>query len=463
MIRARSGPTGRLASFVWAFTALWAAFLLLSLHFGWLDAFFFDASNAHVQGIDFFPVERGWLNLLAGRSIFDTFHSGYGPYATWLVYHPALVVVIGPLLMAFSPWTAYALWSVLSLGLMGLSAFFIARQGSGSLRKALVFLLFLGFPAALMLHVGNVQAVLVLSCALIFAAVDDICATGVSRRNQAMLLAGLLISLFSKPVVFAMLPLLLLLKETRRPVLRALGIYVLVSLVFLSVPLLNPVALGWGQRWFLATHPEIVAQAMNPFTNGFTITAPMQDNAIHWLAMRGLGGFRMLHIDVYSLPALLDGWLGTRTPDALYAVPSILVLELSVLVFFVRDRKARLDAALMTLMAASLLLFLSYGLVWEYHFTAVFPVAGLLLMRGLRNPIDRAILLLGALVWLPGLYVLMRHRDAASLSVQNLLRLERVGPVVLIFLLLLVRAALLALRSPAGLGLPPRAKGTPPA
>jgi hypothetical protein len=282
----------RLARTLWIVVALWAVFILLSLHFGWLDAFFFDASHAHVQGIDFFPVERGWLNLLAGRSEFDTFHSGYGPYATWLVYHPALAVIVGPSLMAFKPWTAYAMWSVISMGLMVLSAFFILQRGTVSrgtddLRRPLVVLLFLGFPTALMLYVGNVQAVLVLSCALLFAALDSMAADGVTRRNERMLLAGLLLSLFSKPIVFAMLPLFLLLQQTRRSALRSLGIYMVVSLIFLAMPALNPVALSWGQRWFLAMHPEIVAQTMNPFTNGFIVTVPMQDNAIHWLAMAG--------------------------------------------------------------------------------------------------------------------------------------------------------------------------------
>jgi len=444
----------RLAKIVWIITAVWAVTILLSLHYGWLDAFFFDTSRAHVQGIDFFPVERGWLNLLAGRSEFDTFRSGYGPYATWLVYHPALVVALGPFFMAFRPWVAYGIWSVVSMGLMGLSAGFLIRRGSDPLRRALVALLLLGsFPAILMLHVGNVQAVLVLSGALIFVAVDSMADNGVTPRNEAMLLAGLLLSLFSKPVVFAMLPLLLLLRQTRRSALRALVIYAVISLLFLVVPGLNPVAMTWAQRWFLMNHPEIVAQTMNPFTNGFNITPPMQDNVIHWLAMRGLVDFRLLHIGVYSLPALLDGWFGRHTPDALYRIPSILVLELSLLVCLIRDQRDRLEAALSILMAASLLVFISYGLAWEYHFTAAFPIAGLLLLRNHWGRIDRAILALSAVLWLPSLYVFLRGSDAASLSVQNELRLERVVPAVLIFLLLLVRALWIAFRSPRGLGI----------
>jgi hypothetical protein len=209
----------------------------------------------------------------------------------------------------------------------------------------------------------------------------------------------------------------------------------------------------WTERWFYFLHPDLVQQTMNLFTNGFNVTQPMQDNAMHWLNMRGLASFRMEHIDVYSLPALLDGWLGRHTPNSLLQVPILFVLEVTVLVALVRDRAARMEAALMTLMAASLLLLLSYGLVWEYHFTLVLPVAALLLLRKHPGPIERAIIALSVLLWLPSLYVLLRGQDIGSLRVQLLIHAGRVLPTLLIFTLLLVRAVMLSLQSPRGLRL----------
>ena len=76
-------------------------FLLFSLKRGWLNNFFYDTSHSPMPGMDFFSVERGWMNLLAGRSEFHTFHSSFGPYGSWLKYHPMLAVVIGAPLMLF--------------------------------------------------------------------------------------------------------------------------------------------------------------------------------------------------------------------------------------------------------------------------------------------------------------------------------------------------------------------------
>ena len=106
----------------------------------------------------------------------------------------------------------------------------------------------------------------------------------------------------------------------------------------------------------------------------------------------------------------------------------------------------------MVLMAASLLVFLSYGLVWEYHYTGVLPIAALLLIRKRIDPIEWAIIALGIIVWLPSLYITVSTQDASQLWVQTLIRLDRVVPVLLIFCLLLIRATRTALKA----GLQPR-------
>jgi hypothetical protein len=433
------------AKLLWIVTALWLIVMLASLYTGWLGGFFFDSTHAHVQGIDFFPVERAFLNFTAGRSQYDTFAIAYGPYATWFLYHPALALVLGPLLALFKPWMAYAVWTTISFALMAASAWFILRRTQDPVRRALVALLMLGgFPVYIMLFVGNVQALLVLSITLVLVAVDAVREEGPTRLNQRLLLAGLLLSLFSKPAVFAMLPLLLMLHETRRATLKALVIYIAVSFLLIAIPGFNPVSMSWDQRILLATHPNLILQTMNVYTNGFQVTPAMQDNSVHWLAMIGLSGFRFQHIDVYSLPTFLDGLFHTLTPAALYRIPAILILVMSAVVWFVRTRAARLEAALLVLMASSLLVFLSYGLVWEYHYTGVFPLAGLLLVRKHLIKLDWSIVALSAIVWLPSLYFALSTQDASQLWVETLLRLDRVVPVLAIFCLLLVRAVQIA-------------------
>ncbi len=433
------------AKLLWIVTALWLIVMLTSLRAGWLSGFFFDSTHAHVQGIDFFPVERAFLNFVAGRSQYDTFAIVYGPYATWFLYHPALALIVGPLLAPFEPWTAYAVWTGISFALMATAAWLILRRTNDPVRRALVALLMLGgFPVYIMLFVGNVQALLVLSITLVLVALDSMREEGPTRLNQRLLLTGLLISLFSKPAVVAMLPILLMLHETRRVTLKALGIYIAVSFLLIVIPGFNPVSMSWDQRILLATHPDLILKTMNVYTNGFHVTPAMQDNSIHWLAMIGLSGFRFQHVDVYSLPTFLDGLFHTLTPGALYRIPAILILAMSTLVWFVRTRAARLEAALLVLMASSLLVFLSYGLVWEYHYTGVFPLAALLLVRKHLSKLEWGIVALGSIVWLPSLYFALRTQDASQLWVETLIRLDRVVPVLVIFCLLLARAVQIA-------------------
>ena len=226
----------RQAQVLWGIAFVWLAVQLLSLRTGWLHLFFFDTDVGKVQGIDFFPLPRAFDGLAHDRSAFDTFHSSYGPYATWFLYHPAIAFLFAPFLL-LSPWVGYGVWTACSAGLMAVSAWLLGRQGADPLRRAWVGLLLLGsFPGFLMFYGGNVQALLVLAVVLVLVAVDRMRTQGTSTVAQRLLLAGLLLSLLTKPLVLVMLPLLLLMPETRRTAVRAIMVYVLVSAVFLLVP-----------------------------------------------------------------------------------------------------------------------------------------------------------------------------------------------------------------------------------
>jgi len=434
------------AAIVWVATAAWVAVLLASLRYGLLDRFFFDSSHAHVQGIDFFPEVRAFLSVLHGHSAYDTFSVNYGPYATWFLYHPLLALALGPELFWMQPWTAYAAWIVISFMLMAVSAWLVMQLSSDPLRRALVALAMLGaFPVYSMLYVGNVQALTVLAVTLVLVGLARMAGlegaqkdyAAVMRRCQGMLMAGLLLSFFSKPVVLLMLPLLWMMPETRRTAWKAIAIYAAVSLAFVAVPLLNPDGMDWSERISLAAHPAIVQQTMNIYTNGFKVTPPMKDNAVHWFSMVALADYRLMHIDVFSLSVFLDSWLHMHTPEALYRLPAILILEFSAMVALLRGRRARLQAALHLTMAASLAYLVMYSLVWEYHYTALLPVLGMLLVRKRWNAAEKTMLALGALVCLPSLYFLVSQQNPALLSVQNVIRLDRVVPATAIFCILL--------------------------
>ena len=106
------------------------------------------------------------------------------------------------------------------MGLMAWAGWIISGRGSDPLRRSFAVLLLAGsFPAVILWQSGNVQAVLVLAVALVLAGLDSMREEPAPKRSRAMLLAGLLISLFSEPTLLALVPLLLLIKSTRRTAL----------------------------------------------------------------------------------------------------------------------------------------------------------------------------------------------------------------------------------------------------
>ncbi len=420
-------------------TGAWVLLQLVSLRLGLLNAFFFDTAHADVQGIDYYSLPKAWLNLAGGRSLYGTFDPPtYGPHFTWYLAHPVLAVVLGWPLSRFDPTDSYGVFTLVSLAVMAASAWFLARESNDPLTRRLIWLLLLGsLPGYLMLWVGNVQALTVLGLTLLFV--------GMLRTSRWQpyarwfLRAGLLISLFTKPVVLLTLPLLLMMKETRRAAFDAVAVYVPVSLLFQVVPGLNPERISLGRVFWLSWHPGFVSGHMNIYANGLRLTSDMRDNSVHWFNLIAQWGFRLGHVDVYSLPVFLDGLLGVTTPGWLYLLPTALVLGLSIVVGRMRDTLLRRETAVLLLLAASLDFFLVYPTVWEYQYTAVLPVAAvLLLLRGshLLGRLWAPCLGLAACVWLPSLYVLSGSY-APSAAVLALARLDRVVPVTALFALLL--------------------------
>ena len=419
-------------------TALCVAAQVLSLKLGFLDGAFYDAMHADVQGIDYFSLPRAYINLLSGRSAYDTFAvPAYGPHATWYLAHPALAVWLGSWLSLLSPWTSYGVYVALSMGMMGGAAWILAKQSQDPFIRRLLWLLLLGaFPTYWMYFVGNVQAVLVVALSLLFAGMVSLVYGGGGTR---LIFFGLLLSLLSKPVVLLALPLLLFLPETRRAARSALLLYVGISLVFEVVPFLNPQPMGWKRLAWLASHPQFVRNTMNIYGNGLQVTPLMRDNSIHWLNLIAQSHMRLMHVDVFSLPVFLDTVFGQRTPDLLYVAPTVLVLALSVAVARLKHSAIRLEAALLLLLATSLVFFLAYPTVWEYQYTAVLPVAAVLLLLR-RKPVSYArwltpMLALAACSWLPSLYFMTEGRPLTP-AVLTLIRVDRIVPVVLLFLLM---------------------------
>lgn len=422
-------------------------FMLLSLHFGWLNHFSFDSEYANVQGIDYFAVPKSFLNLVEGHSIFDTWGGvPYGPRATWYLAHPAFSVFVASWFSFFSPWVSYWLFVAFSLAVMGYCGYIIAKTTNDTFNKRIAyFLAVCAFPTYWMLYVGNMQAPLVLALTLIMVGIYELTYTeneaDIKAANQK-LLAGLLISLFSKPIVLLMLPLLLFTKETRRTTLISLAVYAVVSFLFIIVPALNPEGIGWNKLLSVAFDFDFIKENMNIYKNQYKLNEYMKDNSIHWLNLIAQSEYKFMHIDVFSLPVFVDTIVGKSTSAAIYKLPIYISMFLSVGVALIEDRKTRLESALLLIMAISLSFFLSYNTVWEYQFTMVLPVIAFMPVLKERNVFYakyiKAICWIGAFVYLPSLYFMVRS-DLSSMSSLTIIRLDRIVPVLLIFLIMIVQ------------------------
>ncbi len=427
-------------------TIVWCIIMLASLKTGWLNAFFYDAANLQVQGIDYFALPKTFLNLKAGISMFDTWGGvPYGPYATWYLGHPAFGVLVCSWFAFFAPWTSYWLFVGFSFLLMLFAAWLVAERAASFLSKRLAWLLMLfGFPTFWMFYVGNMHAPLILALTFIFLAIDtfsftELTDTNIQQANR-YLMAGLLISFFTKPIVLLMLPLLLLLKQTRKTTLVCLGIYAVVSFLFIVVPVLNPEGIGLEKLLKVATDFGFIKNNMNIYQNHFVLNAYMKDNSIHWLNLIAQSDYRLMHVDVFSFPVFIDTLLGYPLNAAWYKLPIYLTILLSFLVPFISNRQMKFQTALLLLMAITFTFFLSYNTVWEYQYASVAPVLALFPVLYERNVFYKKwiplLFVSAVIIDLPNLYFLL-HGKLITNNLLLLIRFNRVIPVVVMFIVMI--------------------------
>jgi len=420
------------------------AIMLLSLKLGWLNIFFYGAEiNPSVQGIDYFAVPKSFLNLLEGRSIFDTWGgASYGPHSTWYLAHPAFSLFIASWFSFFSPWLSYWLFVLFSVGILTYCGYLISKTTTNKLKKSSsYFFLLCAFPVYWMLFVGNMHAPLVLALTLILISVFELSysedAKDIKIANNK-LFAGILISLFTKPIVLLMLPLLLLTKETRKTIIKSLIVYAIVSLLFILLPILNPQGVGLDKLMNVVFDFDFIKDKMNIYKNQFVLNEYMKDNSIHWLNIIAQSEYKFMHIDVFSLPVFIDT-IKVLSPGV-YKIPIYICLLLSIGVIFIEDKILRLESTLLLIMAISLSFFLSYNTVWEYQFTSVLPIIALLPILKEKGVFYKKYISLliaaGVFLYLPSLYFLFRGENFDNTAL-TFIRLDRIIPVLILFLIMI--------------------------
>ncbi|HTU25180.1 MAG TPA: hypothetical protein VMF30_07270, partial [Pirellulales bacterium] len=406
-------------------TVLWTLFMIASLWGRYLDPFLVGTLHGRI-GCDFFSTPRAFRNLAIGNSMVLTELDTYGPYATMFLFHPAVAVVNGSWTSMFAPWVAYKLYVGMSLVLLAVGAGMLARQFDSALLRAFTFFaLFCSLPTYLLLWTGQAHGLVVLSVALVMAALvairrDDRASAGATRLLQI----GLLVALCSKPVVLLCLPALFAARETRRALILPLGVYALVSLVLLLVPELN----SGGYNGF---HWVNLVMGSTSATQIYMLVIPKEFD---------YSG----NPEIYCLSALVQTALGASLPQWVLKIPALIALVASAAPLFLASMGRRIDSLLASIMLCLLMHFLCFSVVWEYHYTTLLPLLPVLAWMAPRE--ERASqrrwlwIAFGVLLmnFVPTLHIL----DAVTIPSPEISGLLiRVGPVVVAFFCLSLYAA----------------------
>jgi hypothetical protein len=416
--RTQSAFEARLCAALPYIVAVWVALIFLSLKFHFLDGFLATAWHGRM-GFDFFAVPRGFINLVHGKSIYATRTCQWGPYSTWYPYHPATAVLVGSWLSLFKPWTAFWGFAAISVGILFYCARLVASLSREPLARRMCYAAFLlPLPVYLMIWNGQMHVLLVAAFSLILFDLARVSRDGGGPgKIRPALLAGILLSLFSKPLVILALPAIFAVKTCRRTLLWSAGIYAAVSALFLFAPFLNPQGIGFARLLDVVLHPENlfrfeVYRGVPLLTYRPEIAA---DNAIHWLNMRFRAGVSQPdHFEIMSLSAFFENLTGVALPKLLLNIPLLVIAGFSAAAFFAKEEARRARIALFTAMMAGLFFFLSYETVYEYHYAAALPSLAVMIAlysgeMGFSAKMAKWFCAAGALFFAPTSYFWLRN------------------------------------------------------
>jgi hypothetical protein len=169
----------------------------------------------------------------------------------------------------------------------------------------------------------------------------------------------------------------------------------------------------------------------------------MKDNSIHWFNLIAQSDYKLMHIDVFSLPVFLDTILGSEVSATIYKIPIYISLLISSAIAFIPDKRIRLESALLLIMAISLTFFLSYNTVWEYQFTSALPIIALLPILKEKEVFYKKYIpimfIIGLLFCFPTFYFLVHNGNYQSTFALTLIRFNRIIPALVLFLIMITQ------------------------
>ncbi len=418
--------------------------MLLSLKYHFLNSFLSGCNKEGVMGDDYFSIPEGFLYLLLHKSMFyyhrfNTLPIPYAPYIEPYVFHPLIAITFGAILSCFKPFIGYGIFVFLSLAMLSFSAYLISKQTPDPLIKRLSYLfIFCAFPVYLMLWLGQIHVLTIMAFAFLFAGILEILNKPKlnQRKYYPKIVAGLLISLLSKPMVLLAFPVLLLTKETRKSTLLSLGIYVIVSGVLLFTPFLNPQHVS----------PLLYLSALSHAQNACYYNQLIGfDNFKHWTNMLCQSQSIAYNPELFSLSAFLKNFPGfSHDPSwwlPLLKIPVYLVFLISLSVFWIQSQQERLKTVILIIILSIYSYYLSYTLVWEYQYTTISPTLPVLMIlyqeesSQMTQKFMSAVIYTSLFLYLPTLYFLYQTTYASHFVAILFLRTV---PITLMYCFLLL-------------------------
>jgi hypothetical protein len=367
------------------------------------------------QGLDYFSLPRGWINLHQGVSMYRTSASNYGPWASVYLSHPFVALALGPILSQFSPWIGYGVFVLFSLALLVVSAMAISAAMSRTwLRLLAPPMLFCAIPTYLMLWNAQPHVFVVVSLSLLFTGMARL-GRGVAEGSERLIVLGLLASLLSKPIVLLALPAIVSVRRLRRSVLLALTAYVAISGLCVALPQINPERASWSAIVEYVRHGAKVEGLL--------------DNLCHWLSIVRQGGsIDRAQPELFGFPNFVRDSYGPNVPLSLFQLPIVFVVVFSFANGFVPEQRLATRNALVLCICATAAHFLGYTLVWEYHYAMLLVAVPFLCAewldapRGIERTLAFAAVLASVALYAPTPYFLWPHDAGRHLVALRLLR-----------------------------------------
>jgi len=374
------------------------------------------------KGLDFFSIPRSFISYLHGRSVYEVFDTGfsYGPYSQYFVFHPAVSFVFGSWLHLFSPWVSYRIFLIGSLLMLAHLSLLMKDcfQKSKYASFAGAYVVFFSIMTYSMLLKGQIHVLCVLGCGYVLWVLQKSVGTSPTPALKRFFIFGVLLSLFSKPLIAVAFPALLLNRIWRRPTLKAIGFYLLISAVLVLVS---------------SSHSSDSIKQLMDFPNSFVGDKDKNwkkyDIFWHWAWMvqetSYIGNSLKTGLRYFSLPALLRvyvfPWMQNSVLFQLFYVPPLLLSF--------RSEKNRDEILLLVIFAMSSY-FLCITAVWEYHYISLQIMIPFLfwLSNRTRDAFEKRCLLVasafGLLLFLPSTYFFRPYWSSFSDIAGNLFRLS---------------------------------------